>query len=230
MKTKSYSLLIQSTMGLLFFSLTLPAFSAENKSKGKSIVELHQILQQISPGLFPVKPKSITQPPNRSLIDNVRIPVLPAMKGTPLKDAIKFLADSSRKADPTGRGINFRINPFIVPPHRGLDPIPDVFVDAPELGNDGLPKPPDPNAGGAAPLNPQPRPTLAFDPARTRIRHLDWPAHNLTLRQALELICRHSTVPLRYVVEEHGITILCGTEFDRDHSIRIFSLNLGRTR
>lgn len=118
--------------------------------------------------------------------------------GLPLEEVVKWLRLECLKHDPEKKGMNFIINPFLnkAPPSPGAatnragqtsPPLLDAF------GNPIAIRPQTPGTGLGSVL-------IKINPS----------LKELTLRQALDVICKMANQPIQYIVEDYAVVFLPG--------------------
>jgi hypothetical protein len=116
---------------------------------------------------------------NRKL-DQIVLPEI-HFDGVPLKDVVKRLADDAKQFDPEKKGLNFLIN----------DVNRTALTAAPAVDPNGNPMP------AAQPV-----------PLSETLVHLSLPLKGLTLREALDAICKTSEGGAGFAVEEYAVAFI----------------------
>ena len=116
---------------------------------------------------------------NRKL-DQIVLPEI-HFDGVPLKDVVKRLADDAKQLDPEKKGLNFLIN----------DVNRTALTAAPAVDPNGNPMP------AAQPV-----------PLSETLVHLSLPLKGLTLREALDAICKTSEGGAGFAVEEYAVAFI----------------------
>ena len=101
--------------------------------------------------------------------------------GVPLKDVVKRLADEAKQFDPEKKGLNFLIN---------------------DVNRTAL------NAAPALDPNGNPVPAAQPVPLSETLVHLSLPLKSLTLREALDAICKTSEGGAGFAVEEYAVAFI----------------------
>ena len=96
--------------------------------------------------------------------------------GLPLSEVVKFLADECRKQDPAKKGLNFILNPFI----ESAPPVPQLAPGTP------------------------PPPPRKIDMMNVIIK-IKPALQDLTLLQALDVVCKMADQPIQFIVEDYAI-------------------------
>lgn len=118
---------------------------------------------------------------NRKL-DQIVLPEI-HFDGVPLKDVVKRLADDAKQFDPDKKGLNFLIND----------------VNRPALATSAAP---------ALDPNGSPIPAAQPVPLSETLVHLSLPLKGLTLREALDAICKTSEGGAGFYVEEYAVAFI----------------------